>query len=1244
MDHSAHRLALIGLLACAGAAATASAQIQPHAGMLRYPDIGKDTIVFVYANDLWVVSREGGQALPLASPAGQEADPKFSADGETIAFVGNYDGNRDIYTIPVAGGVPARITHHTTREVLCDWTPDGELLFYAYGIEGMPQGMQLFTVGAQGGLPEKLPVPYGTTGAISPDGQWLAYTPHTRDSQAWKRYRGGMATDIWLFNLKTHESRKVTEWEGTDTRPMWHGQKLYYLTDNGEQHRLNIWSYDPGSGRHEQITRFGDFDVKYPSIGPGNQGQGEIIFQNGSALYVLDLRGRTTREVKVTIPGARPTIRTKRVDASKYIQSWDISATGKRAVAQARGDIWTLPAEKGSPRNLTRTSGVAERSPSWSPDGKWIAYFSDATGEYELYITQSDGKGETKQLTDGSKTFYFGVMWSPDSKHLIFVDKASQGFLYTIETGESKLIDKDPWGQSTGAAWSHDSRWITYAKTDDDKPMGAIWLYNIETGEHHQVTSGRFQDTSPTFDRKGEYLYFASSRRFGPSYSDVDTSFIYDKSQVLIAVPLREDVKSPWLLESDEETWEEDEEAADEEEAESAEEGEDAQAEDEEAANDEETDEAPKHPLHGVWEGSVSGLKAMLEQIIPPDAGIEIPDTAPYTLNIVVDEEGNISGTSTSEIMGQSQTDELGEVTFNEATGEYVETTEEQGTKSVMRGTLVDQTISGTWEVSGAMTGSGTWTVTKTEEEPEVEEEAAEVVEIDLEGFEERAFQLPVDNGSFRQLAVNDKNQLIYVRMGDDGAAIKLFDIEDDKKAEKTVASGAFGYAMSGDGKKLLVITPGGAKIQNAAAGASGKPVVTSPMTVNIDPREEWRQLFIEAWRIHRDFFYVDNMHGVDWPAVRDHYAEMLDDCVVRDDVSYIIRELIGELNIGHANYFGGDSGESEPRVGAGLLGANYELDQGAYRIAKIHQGAPWDLDARNPLNEAGLDVKEGDYLLAVNGVPVDTSKDPWAAFIGLAGKTVILTVSEKPEMDDEAREVVVKPIRSERTIRFREWIEHNRAYVDEKSDGQVGYIYVPDTMPNGQSELVRQYFGQIDKKALIIDERWNGGGQIPTRFIEMLNRPITNYWARRDNTDWKWPPDAHHGPKCMLINGLAGSGGDMFPWLFRYNKLGKLVGMRTWGGLVGMSGNPGLIDGGYTSVPTFGFYEKDGTWGIEGHGVDPDIEVLDDPALMIDGGDPQLDAAISLMLEEIQRNPYVPPQRPASPDRSGMGVREEDK
>jgi tricorn protease len=1124
---------------------------RPHAGMLRFPDISATHIVFAYANDLWVVGRDGGVAWPLASPPGQESFPRFSPDGKSIAFVGNYEGNRDLYTTTVDGGAPTRVTYHPSVETLCDWTPNNKLLYFSNGQAGLPRQLQLFTTSPEGGLPSKLPVPYGANGSIDADGKWLAYTPHTTDNRTWKRYRGGMATDIWLFNLEDHKSKKITDWEGTDSQPMWLGKKVYYMSDAGPEHRLNIWSYDPMNEKREQITKVSDFDVKWPSIGPGANGKGEIVFQNGPQLSVVALDTGAVRNVDVIVPGDRPTIRQKEYDASKFIQGYGVSSSGQRALVQARGDVWTIPAKKGTPRNLTHTAGAAERDPAWSPDGQWIAYFSDATGDYELYVMQSDGRGEPRKLTSDGGRYRFQPTWSPDSKRITFTDNTGALFVHAIDPAETKLIDRDPYGNMGRASWSSDSDWIAYSKAAVDQVTNAIWLYQVSKDEKTKVTAGMFNDTWPTFDRKGDYLFFASSRNFNnPIYEDLGTTFVYASTDMLFAVPLRAEIGSPWAPKSDEEKWGEEKKK----EEEKAKEKEKEKGKDDKKKDDDKKDEKDKEK------------KATSVQ----------------------DAEKTDAKADSKDDKDSEKKDE------------------------------------------------------KAKDEPKP-------VSIELEGFEKRAIASPIPKGNFTNISVNHEGKVLYVRNGlQDGEskpAIKIFDITDEEKKEKTVLEEVGQFAMSADGKKIIVRKDQTMAIVDAAAEQKiDKPVPLGDMMGRVDPRAEWKQMFNEAWRIQREYFYDPNMHVTDWKKLRDRYGRMIEDCASREDLDYVIGEMISELNVGHAYVRGGGDYEKEKEVSVGMLGADFQLDGGAYKIAKIQEGAAWDYDGRGPLSQPGINVKVGDYLLAVNGNPVDPKKDPWAAFQGLGGKVVHLTVSDKPTLDDTARHVVVELLKNENDVRYRAWIEEKRKYVEEKSGGKIGYIYVPNTGVNGQNDLFRQFFGQKDRAALIVDERWNGGGQIPTRFIELLNRPITNYWATRAERDWTWPPDAHAGPKCMLINGLAGSGGDCFPYYFRQSKLGKLIGTRTWGGLVGISGNPQLIDGGQTSAPTFAFYEADGTWGVEGHGVDPDIEVIDDPALMVNGGDPQLDAAIKHLLGECDKNGYCPPKRPKYPDRSGMGIAAEDK
>ncbi len=1313
----------IPLLLAAGAIAASPAQPQPQpqpqprpqldsqpaAAMLRYPDISATQIVFAYANDLWAAPRSGGAAQPLASPPGAESFPRFSPDGQTIAFVGNYEGNRDLYTIPAVGGLATRVTHHPAAETLSDWSPDGSrLVFFTNGFAGLARQSQLFTTPAAGGLPEKMPMPYAGFGAISRDGEWVAFTPHSVDNRTWKRYRGGMATDIWLLNLKTSESKRITDWEGVDTLPMWgYGPAsaiVVYLSDAGPEHRMNLWSYDTTSGVRSQITTFSADDVRWPSIGPGPGGQeapwGEVIFQLGSSLRVLDLATKQTREVKITIPGDRPKLMPRDEDASKTNQGWTISPTGKRVLSVGRGDIFSLPVKEGVVRNLTRSDSVFDRDPSWSPDGRWIAFFSDRDGEYDLWLLPADARPPEDKKSDDDKDpkdapapptspaaepdgpaktgpikiaalgpgFRYAPTWSPDSKRLAFTDKAGEIFLATLKfdgptvSGEVRSIDKDPVSVPPAVSWSSDSNWIAYLKGDPGNSQNGVWLYDIKADAKTQVVSSMFNCGGVAFDRKGDWLFLYSSRSFNPVYSDLDTTFAYTGGETLLMVPLREDVKHPFAPISDEEEYKKDDKPKPDADKAKANDKANDKAGDG-AKADEKKDTPPKDAakaddgLSGSWEAKATGGN------LPPEG-------LAFTLTLRLAGDGAVSGTISS-IMGVGPLSG----TFDKGSGLLTFSGSAGGAAFSMSGTIKNGEGSGTWrsgQEEGAWSGkrsSGASGDAK-QDDPDAKDakdkdskntkdaKPAKVkdLKIDLDGLERRAIPLPVPPGNFGDLAVTDDGKLIYVRSTSRGVpgepSIKIFDPKDDAKEEKTVTSGA-SFEMSGDGKKLLVRRGGSAVVVDAAAGGGkAQNVSTSGMTVRIRPREEWRQIFTEVFRLHRDFFYEPTLHHVDWPRLRDHYGRMIDDCVSREDVTYVISEFISELNIGHAYVTNpGDIESGPPSVNVGLLGCDFTLDTSgaspAYRISAIYEGAPWDSDARGPLSQPGEKknrVSVGDFVLAVNGLPIDTAGDPWAAFRGLADKPVTLTVSSKSTIDAAAREVLIKPVASEVTLRYRAWIDRNRRLVSEKSGGQIGYIYVPNTGVDGQTDLFRQFFGQRDKAALIIDERWNGGGQIPTRFIELLNRPVTNYWARRDGKDWTWPPDSHQGPKAMLVNGLAGSGGDMFPWLFKHNKLGKVIGSRTWGGLVGISGNPGLIDGGAISVPTFGFYKKDGTWGVEGHGVDPDIEVIDDPGKMTSGGDPQLEFAITHLLEEIQKNGYAPPARPASPDRSGMGIPEQDR
>jgi tricorn protease len=1058
-------------------------QAQIDARMLRQPDVSSTHIAFVYAGDIWVVPKSGGTAQRLSSPNGEESVPRFSPDGSTIAFTGNYDGNADIYTIPTMGGEPVRVTHHPMGDRVVDWYPDGNGILYASSMEsGRQRFNQFFSVAPGGGLPEKLPLAYAEYGAISSDGEWLAFIQIERDSRTWKRYRGGRAPDIWLFNLDDYTSRNITTSEANDAHPMWHGRTLYFLSDRGPNQRHNIWAYDLDSEAFRQVTRFDDFDIHLPAIGPS-----DIVFEAGGRLYLLDLASEEYQEVAIDVVTDLATLKPRVERVSDLIFSGWVSPSGKRAVFEARGDVFTVPAEHGPIRNLTASSGIAERYPTWSPDGRHIAYWSDRSGEYELTLRPADGSGSEERLTSLGAGYRYRPQWSPDSKKLAFVDDAKTIHIYDVDRSRTTEVDQDMWmihGElnAFGVSWSSDSRWMAYSRGLENR-SGAIFLYDTQEGRLHQVTSSYYSDFQPTFDPDGNYLYYLSNRTLQPVYSDVDNTWVYPNTTNIVAVSLRSDVPSPLAPRSD----------------------------DEEAETDAE------------------------------------------------EEEGE-----------------------------------------------------------------------------EADDDEAEGVEIELDNFEHRVVILPPDAGNYTQLqAVSGK--VLYRRLprtgsGDSESPIVFWDLEE--REEKTVMADADGFLVTADGKKMLVWNNNTFAIVSVAPNQKmDTRLRTAEMEATVDPRAEWRQLFTDAWRLERDFFYDGNMHGVDWDAMREQYGRLLEDAVTRWDVNFVIGELIAELNASHT-YRGGGDVEGSERRSVGLLGVDWSLENGAYRIANIVDGAPWDAEVRSPLARPGVDVNEGDYVLAVNGAPLDTSKDPWASFQGLAGRTVELTVNRRPTMDG-ARTVLVETLRSETRLRHLAWIEANRKRVEEASAGRVGYVYVRSTGGDGQRELVRQFAAQFHKDGLIIDERFNSGGQIPDRFVELLQRPPLAFWAVRSGMDWQWPPVSHFGPKVMLINGWSGSGGDAFPYYFREYGVGPLIGTRTWGGLIGMSGIPALIDGGVATVPTFRMYSTDGVWFAEGYGVDPDIEVIEDPTPLARGVDPQLERAIEETMRLLEENPPVRAQRPRYENRT---------
>lgn len=1094
------------LLASLVPSAATQETLAPDAVLLRQPDISQDEVVFRYGDDLWLVDKRGGVARRVTSGGGRELSPKFAPDGKRIAFVGAYEGGSDLYTLELAGGVPVRHTFHPQRESLCDWTPAGnELIYFSSEASFSRRAPKLFRIAVPLGSPRALPVPYGTFGAIDGTETWLAYTPSTREGRTWKRYQGGMAQDVWLVNLKTGESRRVTDHPGTDRHPMWHGRKLYFLSDRGPNARLNLYVHDPKSGETTRLTDYRQEDIRWPSMGPD-----DIVFEAGGRLIRYEFATGERIPIEVRIPGARPELLERAVDVRPNVVAAQPGPKGVRAVVEARGELFSVPKEKGVTRNLTRTDGVAERDPAWSPDGRWIAYLSDRSGNYEL--TLRDARGEAfegadengeRRLSSLGAGWKSDLVWSPDSERIAF--GTNDGALHVLEvaTGEQRVVVTSPDGSAPRVRFSPDGRWLTFAMSAARDRLSTIRLFDLTTDTMHEVTSGMYLDTEPVFDRGGGWLYYRSLREFEPTYEDFGTTWIYADASTLVAVPLRADVENPFAL-------------------------------------------------------------------VDPHEEPDDDETAP-------------------------------------AAEDPAETAESAGDGAAF--TIV------------------------------------------LEGFEARAHRLPVPAGRLSDLEAGRAGELLYLRgprSGADGepALVRFVPGEDDEEevladvvAFRPCSAGALAFVETEEGSYGFVPVEPDATLDE---------LDLTGLVMRIRPRTEWRQLLDDVHRIFRDFFYDEGMHGVNWDAVHGRFVGLLPYATSRADVHDFIGDMLAELNVGHAYNrppTGGLGERVPPSQPAGLLGCDWELERGAWRIAHILcSEAPYELEARSPLAAPGVDVAAGDWLLEVNGVFVDGSRDVHAALLGTVGRPTELTVNVTPLIDGNERRVVVVPLEDDDELRYRDWVSANRRFVDGASEGRIGYVHVPDTGIHGQNELFRQFQGERGHAALIVDERWNGGGQIPLRFIELLDRPVSNFWALRHGEDLTWPPVGHHGPKAMLINGWSGSGGDLFPYYFRQHGLGPLIGRRTWGGLVGISGNPSLIDGSTPTVPRFAFYETDGTWGIEGYGVEPDIEVLDDPAEMQGGRDPQLVAAIEQLLLALEGLPETGPVRPRGPDRSGAGVAPADR
>jgi tricorn protease len=1069
--------------------------------LLADPAVSRDHIAFAYANDLWVANLDGSGVRRLTSHPGVESSPHFSPDGAWITFTGQYDGNTDVYVVPTEGGEPKRLTWHPLDDIALGFTPDGASVLYSSSAQVYTRRyVQLFTVPRDGGEPTKLPIPHAWKAAYSPDGSKIVYSPLSERFKQWKHYRGGTVSELVIFNTKDYSTERIPQPESrcNDADPVWMEAKIYFRSDrNGE---FNLFSFDPATRKVEQLTQHKDFPVM--ALGGAN---GRIIYEQSGYLHLYDVKAHRANRLKIGVPTDLVETRPRFAKGSKWIRHASISPTGARAVFEFRGEIITVPKEKGDDRNLSSSPGANDRSPVWSPNGSSIAWFSDESGEYELHIAPQDGHGETRKIALHGSGFYEDPQWSPDSRKISFIDNARELYILDVATGEAaKVAAQAVYGprQDLEHAWSPDSKWVAYTQNTPTYTR-RLALYSLEQKRAFELTDGLSDASNPVFDPNGKYLYFFASTDSGPE-NDWFSMWGEDvrASQGIYLAVLAKGVTSPLAPESDEEK--------------------------------------------------------------PP-------------------------GTDAEKDKDKSDADNSKDAD-------------------------------------------------KDKDKESKETNAAPTV-IDMDGLAQRIQSLPVPAGEYGSLQVGKSGQVYYLKA--DGAvdpgqrvqSLQRFDLE--KRKASTILDKADQYLISADHKQVLVAVKNRWSISELGdkIDTSKNELATDKVVLKIDPRAEWKEMFLDAWRINRDYFYDPGMHGVDWKAIKSKYEVFLPDLADRQDLNRVLQWMCSELVVGHSYLGGGDFPNETDVIPGGLLGADYKVENNRYRFAKVFGGLNWNPDLRSPLTEPGVDVKAGEYLLAVDGKDLKPPENLYSRFERTAGRIVEITVGPNPDMKG-SRTVKVVPVNDESALRNRDWVEGNIKKVTEATDGKVAYVYVPNTAELGHEYFKRYFFPQADRQAIILDERHNAGGQIADYYLDILRRPLISYWAMRYGSDLKTPLASIQGPKVMLIDETAGSGGDLLPWMFRKFGIGTLVGRRTWGGLVGILGFPILMDGGSITAPDLAIWTPDGGWVVENQGVPPDVDVEQTPADVIAGRDPQLEKAIEVVKAQLTAQPPVQPHRPPYPVR----------
>jgi len=1063
--------------------------------LLRQPSVSERQIAFAYANNIWVVARDGGDAKRLTSFQGSTGNPELSPDGNWVAFNGTYSGNTDVYVVPVSGGEPQRLTWHPAADLVQGWSHDGSSVVFSSSRAAAPSGtaQTFWRIARSGGTPEPLGIPRGNQGTFSPDGKRFAYRLTTSWDEGWRNYRGGQNRPIWITNVGTWEVESPPWTDSKDVEPVWVGETVYFLSDR--DWLMNVWAYDTRTKQLRQVTKFADYDVK--SIGAGG---GVIVFEQGGDLHLHDPRANTTKVVEITATGDFPWLLPQWREITGRIAAADLSPTGKRVVLEARGDIFTAPAEKGDWRAVTTSTGSAERAPAWSPDGRWISYFSDASGEYQLMIAPQDGQGAPRAIALPEPSFYFTPAWSPDSKRMLFTDTHLRLWVVDISASKVTQVDADQYmvpDRSMDPRWSPDSRWIAYTKRLATQ-LHVIYVHDTQTGRSTALTDGMSDAITPAWDANGKYLWFLASTNFGLQTGWLDmTSYERPTTRTLYVALLRAGEKSPLAPESDEE--------------------------------------------------AIADADAPRPATPEPAAGAAAPVPLPSA------------------------------------------------------------------------------------------------VAIDFAGLSNRIVAVDLPARDYSSLAAGPTGIVFFLETvpangtgGNPTSVLHRYQLKERKAAP--FVTGADQFTVSADRKKILYQATGAWTITDTdkvpPAGTTGR-VNLAGIRQLVDPRAEYPQMLREGWRFMRDFLYVKNLHGNDYRRTIAMYEPLLPYVAHRADFNYLLDDLSAEVSIGHSYVSGGDM-PTVPTSNVGLLGADVVTVNGRVRITRIYTGESWNPQLRAPLAAPGVDARTGDYILAVNGAELGPNGNLHRLLEGTANRQTVLTLSATASMEG-ARRVTVVPVASEGGLRQFAWIERNRHLVDSLSAGKLAYVYVPNTGDPGYTYFNRYFFAQQDKQGVIVDERYNGGGSAADYIIEVLSRDFDGYFnnpvgERRPFTS---PGAGIWGPKVMIINEMAGSGGDLMPYMFKRRKIGTLVGKRTWGGLVGTWDTPALLDGGRIVAPRGGFFDRDGKWAVENEGVAPDIDVENWPKDENAGRDMQLERAVTEALRQLRERPIELKAEPTAPIRA---------